>query len=156
MASDQKRFLERLTRLEAQLERVANDFFLTDSFAEWTYGSLWRPPTDVYDTESSVVVRMAVPGLHADDIVIILRSSTLIVRAVRRDPHPDRKRTYHQLEIHYGLFERVIALPKQIRHSEASAKYVDAPASTKSSGMCQTEMKLSTTLNGADRCAAFT
>lgn len=125
MASDQKRFLERLTRLEAQLERVANDFFLTDSFAEWTYGSLWRPPTDVYDTDSSVVVRMEAPGLHADDITIILRSNTLIVRAVRRDTHPDTKRTFHQLEIHYGLFERVVPLPKPIRHSEASATYVD-------------------------------
>ena len=36
------------------------------------------------------------------------------------------------------------------------AKYVDAPASTKSSGMCQTEMNPSTALTAMERWSAFT
>jgi HSP20 family protein len=123
--SDHMKFLERLKKLEGQLERLASDFFLTDSFCESTYGSLWRPPADIYETEESVVVRMEVPGLHVEDINITLRSDTLVVRAVRRECHPGAKTICHQLEIHHGFFERVLPLPKTIRHEEAEAMYSD-------------------------------
>ena len=125
MASEVTKFLARAKRIENQLERLANDFFLSESFCETTYGSLWRPPADVYETDSHVVVRMEVPGLLEEDISLTLSGSTLVVRAVRRDRNADPKKIYHQLEIHYGLFERVIPLPKNIVHEEAKGAYSD-------------------------------
>ncbi|MFP4056538.1 MAG: Hsp20/alpha crystallin family protein [Candidatus Brocadiia bacterium] len=127
MASENEsmKFLERLKKIEGQLERLANDFFLSDSFAQSTYGSLWRPPADVYETDSTVVVRMEVPGLHHEDISIALHADTVVVRAVRRESCAEAKKSYHQLEIHYGYFERVIPLPRRIRHQEAEAVYDD-------------------------------
>jgi HSP20 family protein len=125
MASDDLKFLERLKKIEGQLERLANDFFISDSFVEATYGSLWRPPTDVYETDAHVVVRMEAPGLHPEDISLTLHTDTLVIRAVRRDPRTDAKSVYHQLEIHYGFFERVVPLPKNIRHEDAEGSYVD-------------------------------
>ena len=125
MASELVRFLERARRLEGQLERLANDFFLSESFCETTYGSLWRPPSDVYETDTDVVIRIEVPGLHVEDIGITLHGHILVVRAVRRDCHLDAKKTYHQLEIHYGLFERVIPLPRRIVGDEAKGAYTD-------------------------------
>jgi len=125
MASEDIKFLERLKTIEVQLERLANDVFLSDPFVEGRYGSLWRPPTDVYETDESVVVRMEVPGLHVEDISVTLHSTTLVVRAVRRDCCPKAKKRVHQLEVHYGLFERVVPLPKNIRHEDADAAYVE-------------------------------
>ena len=124
MASD-KKFVERLKTIEVQLERLANDVFLSDPFVEGRYGSLWRPPTDVYETENAVVVRMEAPGLHVEDISVSLHADTLVVRAMRRDRQPDTKKRVLQLEVHYGLFERVIPLPAAIRHEEADANYVE-------------------------------
>jgi len=125
MASNHMKFLERLKKIEGQLERLANDFYLADSFIESTYGSLWRPPVDVYETDDHVVARMEAPGLHMEDISIALHADTLVIRAVRRDPAPEAKKLYHQLEVHYGFFERVIPLPRKIRHDGAKARYGD-------------------------------
>lgn len=125
MAPDDIKFLERLKTIEVQLERLAHDAFLSDPFSESRYGSLWRPPTDVFETQDSVVVRMEAPGLHVEDISVTLHARTLAVRAVRRDPCPEGKCKVHQIEVHYGLFERVIPLPTHIVHEEADGKYVD-------------------------------
>ena len=125
MAPDEPKFLERLKTIEVQLDRLANDLFLSDPFVESRYGSLWRPPTDVYETADSIVVRMEAPGLLVEDISVTLHTSMLVVRAVRRDPCPDVKKCVLQLEVHYGLFERVIPLPDTILHEEAEAGYVD-------------------------------
>jgi HSP20 family protein len=123
MAQESLKFLERLKKLEGQLERLANDICMTYSFNEATCGALWRPPADVYETENDVVVRVEAPGLQADDIAVELHADTLVVRAVRREPEHDTKSVYHQLEIHYGYFERVVPLPRCIRHEEADAHY---------------------------------
>ena len=126
MASDKDRkFVERLKTIEVQLERLANDAFLSDPFVEGRYGSLWRPPTDVYETEDIVVVRMEAPGLHVEDVSVTLHANTLVVRAMRRERQAHVKKRVLQLEVHYGLFERVVPLPEAIRHEEASASYVD-------------------------------
>ncbi len=125
MAPDEKSFLARLRRIEGQLERLANDFFLSESFCEATFGSLWRPPADVYETAEEVVVRVEVPGLHIEDITLTVHNETLVVRGVRREPPEQQKVVYHQLEVHYGFFERVIPLPRYIRHQDAEAVYQD-------------------------------
>jgi len=125
MAPDSTKFLERLKVLEVQLERIAHDVFLTDPFLDTSYGSLWRPPTDVYETDETVVVRMEAPGLHIEDMSVTLHATMLVVRAVRRDPCGKAKCRVHQLEVHYGLFERVVPLPGNLVHEEADGSYAD-------------------------------
>ena len=107
MASDLDRFLVRLRRLEGQLERIANDFFFTSSFTDCPQGTLWQPPTDVFETETGVVVRMEVPGLDPRDIVLVLSGNTLRIRATRQDTHQHTKTRCHQFEVRFGRFERV-------------------------------------------------
>lgn len=123
MATESLKFLSRLKKLEGQLERLASDICMTYSFTGTACGVLWRPPADVYETDTEVVVRIETPGLHIEDIAIELHTDTLVVRAVRRDPRGDAKCAYHQLEIHYGYFERIVPLPKCIRHEKAMAAY---------------------------------
>ena len=124
MAPGDIKFLERLKTIEVQLERLAHDAFLSDPFVE-QYGSLWRPATDVYETVDVVVVRMEAPGLHVENISVTLHASMLVVRGVRRDPCGDRKCKVHQIEVHYGLFERVVPLPGNVVHEEADGSYAD-------------------------------
>jgi len=120
MATENLKLLERLKKLEGQLDRLAGDFFISCSF---TGATLWRPPTDVYETDGEVVVRLEAPGLRAEDISIALNTDTLVIRAVRHELQHDAKTVYHQLEIHNGYFERVVALPRYIRHEGAEASY---------------------------------
>lgn len=125
MAQETLKFLERLKKLEGQLQRLANDICMSYSFNDLGWGAPWRPQADVYETESEVVVRVEMPGVRPEDISLTLHTDTLVVRALRREPRRDAKSVYHQLEIHYGPIERIIPLPRYIRHEDAEASYTD-------------------------------
>jgi HSP20 family protein len=81
-------------------------------------GDVWAPRVDVYETVDSVVVKVCVAGLEAENIELTISSDnkTLILRGVRgdRDEDRDSRIRYHQLEVYYGPFERIVSLPPEI------------------------------------------
>ena len=85
--------------------------------------SLWSPPTDVYDTESELVIRLEVAGMRESDFEITFNSGILLVRGVRSDT-PER-RGYHQMEIHFGKFSTSIGVREPIDLDASVAEYKD-------------------------------
>lgn len=75
-------------------------------------GCTWRPPTDVYETEQSIVVRMEVAGMREEDFTISFSQGILRVQGRRTDPGP--KVSYHTLEIPFGLFQADVELSPSI------------------------------------------
>jgi HSP20 family protein len=71
--------------------------------------SVWRPPTDVYETSDSVVVTVEIAGLSEGDYEISLTGRLLDVQGERRDPL--EKLAYQQMEIRYGRFRTQVQLP---------------------------------------------
>jgi len=88
-------------------------------------GSVWHPPTDVYETNDSVVIIVEVAGLKEGDYEITLTNRTLTVEGRRRDPAD--KLAYHQMEIHYGEFRTQVYLPWTLQGAEegVEATYED-------------------------------
>lgn len=82
---------------------------------------VWRPPTDVYELESTVVVRIEIAGIHESDLDISVQDQFLIVRGTRADI-PER-RAYHQMEIRYGEFGVEVQLPVPVVIDDAQAEY---------------------------------
>jgi HSP20 family protein len=71
-------------------------------------GGGWSPPTDVFETADGVVVKMELPGVKPGDLNIVLVGDRLFVRGRRSDPDSGRKIQYHQMEISYGSFAKVV------------------------------------------------
>jgi HSP20 family protein len=95
-------------------------------FAGWGLTSrpvAWRPPTDVYETETAFVVRMEIAGMREDDFSVQIEGRMLSVRGVRSDT-PERK-AFHLMEIRIGEFQNEIELPGAVNVSEISADYRD-------------------------------
>ena len=46
----------------------------------------WRPPTDVYETEEAIMVRMEIAGMNESDFVIELKGRLLLIRARAQTP----------------------------------------------------------------------
>ncbi len=82
---------------------------------------VWRPPTDVYETEATVVVRVEIAGMREEEFSIALSDRYLVIRGQRPDV-PER-RAYHQMEIFFGEFMSEVELPVQVVAEEASAEY---------------------------------
>lgn len=83
----------------------------------------WRPPTDVYETDDSVVVIVEIAGLGATDFAVSLNGRTLVVSGDRRDPA--EKLTYQQMEIRYGKFRTEVHLPWALDSENQTATYED-------------------------------
>jgi HSP20 family molecular chaperone IbpA len=84
---------------------------------------LWRPPTDVYETEDAFVIVVEVAGMRGTEISVTLDKGLLSIRGLRVDKG-DMK-AYHQMEIAYGEFETKVKLPRRIEQDEIEATYSD-------------------------------
>ena len=82
---------------------------------------VWRPPTDVYETEEEVIVRVEIAGVRDSDFTIVLDGHYLSIRGVRLDV-PER-RAYHQMEIPFGEFSTEVELPCPINTNQVEALY---------------------------------
>ncbi len=71
----------------------------------------WEPPVDILEAPGVLEVTVALPGVAAERIDVVLEHGALRVRGRRPMPIGGAVRTVHRLEIPYGLFERRIALP---------------------------------------------
>ena len=87
-------------------------------------GTVWVPPTDVYETEDNLVVQVEIAGVQPADFAVSLHERRLSISGTRGDHGPAR-RAYHQLEVHYGEFRTEIDLPVAVEPGQADAHYAD-------------------------------
>jgi HSP20 family protein len=85
--------------------------------------AIWRPPTDVYETDDSAVVIVEIAGLSEENYEISLTGRVLVVSGERRDPA--EKLAYHQMEIRYGRFRAEVHLPWALEGAGQAALYED-------------------------------
>ena len=87
------------------------------------HGKMWCPPTDVYETHESIVVKVEVAGMAEDDFAITYSDRNLIVAGIRRDPAA--KLGYHQMEISYGEFRTDVRVSEAVDVDGIEASYTD-------------------------------
>jgi HSP20 family protein len=82
----------------------------------------WRPPADVCESESTIVVTVDLAGIDQDDIDVVLFEDALIVEGRRRLP-ADPGVVYHVAEIRQGPFRLELELPGSIDQERVDARY---------------------------------
>jgi len=85
--------------------------------------NVWRPPTDVYETEDRFVIRLEIAGVKEADFTITLDKNILTIGGLRSD-NMDRK-SFHQMEIHFGEFYSEVELASPVDNEHTSAEYHD-------------------------------
>lgn len=113
-----KSYDEMLEDLEREMRRISDDMLLQVLKVSGPGGELWSPRVDVYETAESVVVKVCAAGLDPDQMELTLSSDNrfLSMRGMRVERDEDRqdRLRYYQLEVYYGPFERVVALPPDV------------------------------------------
>ena len=96
-------------QLLEQAERMHRQFFrLTAPRGART---AWEPPVNVFEDDDRYIIVVALPGVAAECIEVLLDSSSVVVRASCSIPFGPSAREIRRLEIPYGYFERRIQLP---------------------------------------------
>lgn len=94
---------------EALAMLARTDRLHRDAFRPTASG--WEPPVDVLETEAGLLVVVALPGVKADDIEVVIGSGEVLVRGTRRWPTLQRPARVHRIELPHGQFERRLPLP---------------------------------------------
>ncbi|NLD74540.1 MAG: Hsp20/alpha crystallin family protein [Chloroflexi bacterium] len=82
---------------------------------------VWRPPTDVYETDGSVVVKVEIAGMTEEDFTISFVDRRLVIGGKRRDPVG--KLVYQNMEIRYGEFRTEVRVGWALDEAAIEAVY---------------------------------
>jgi HSP20 family protein len=85
---------------------------------------VWRPPTDVYETENELVVKVEIAGMRDGDFHVSLDDRRLTISGIRNSGVRER-RAYYQIEVPSGEFQTEVELPVPIDPASVQAEYDD-------------------------------
>ena len=123
MARQQRSLLTEIGQFHQDMEQLFLEWCKpAQSYTRLAQGK-WQPNADVYQVGEALVIRMELAGVSPEDITVTAEREFLVVSGSRRDSEADRREAYHQLEIHYGEFERIFQLPRPIHQTDISATY---------------------------------
>ncbi len=120
-SSEEKRQV--LERMYAGIDWVFQGIISSRELISVRRRRIWRPPTDVYETDSHVVVKVEVAGMGRRAFRISLANRTLTITGRREDPAA--KLAYQQMEINYGDFRTEVYLPCPVVEKRIEASYKD-------------------------------
>ena len=115
MWSEALDMLSRAERMHRELFRPAGT---------QAHQTAWEPPADILETESEVLVLVALPGVDIDDAQAVIEDGELVIAGTRVLPKELRTATIYRLELPQGRFYRRLRLPpgrySNVRRSAAA------------------------------------
>jgi HSP20 family protein len=112
-------------RIQEEMDLLFDHFYRIRHSPVLTAKRLWRPPTDVFETEEQVVVLAEIAGMKHRDVNVTFSNNVLVIRGERKERASAHKTFYRNMEINYGTFERNIYLPESVDPQNAKAEYRD-------------------------------
>jgi HSP20 family protein len=85
----------------------------------------WVPNTDVYTTDTGLVIKVELPGMKSENLEITVEGHRLRISGNRPDCCRAAHCSFLVMEINYGPFETVLDLPTGYDLGQAKAIYVN-------------------------------
>jgi HSP20 family protein len=118
-------WLSNIDSMQREMERLLNYFGSSKPPIVQFAPRAWKPSVDIYETEKEVVVVAELAGIKQEEINVIIDGNTLVIRGERKEASTPTRRTFYQMEICRGFFERGILLPAAVDPEQARASYKD-------------------------------
>jgi HSP20 family protein len=97
----------------------------------------WTPNTDVYATDSGVVIKVELAGMERENLELTIDGNHLRISGHRPDGCRSPHCKFQAMEINYGVFETLIEVPDNCDLTRGKAVYqngflrVDVPFSSR-------------------------
>ncbi len=97
---------------------------ISSSYLRWSSRThIWHPPTDIYETQTAVIVQVEIAGMHESEFIISLENRFFTISGIRQGPA--EKGAYYQMEIPSGEFISLVELPSAVVYDKVEAIYKD-------------------------------
>jgi HSP20 family protein len=123
MADLKKDFMKDVKKIQEEMDLLFDHFFRISHSPVLTTKRLWRPPTDVFESEEEVIIFVEIAGMKQNDFTITLTENILTLKGERKELPLGSRTYYRNMEINYGPFERNIYLPEDIDSQGIKALY---------------------------------
>jgi HSP20 family molecular chaperone IbpA len=104
------RTAEELMWLEALAAAARADRLQREFFRPASHG--WEPPVDLLETSDGLILVVALPGVRAADVELLIDGGQIVVSGMRRLPSVRGPARVHRMELPHGHFERHVVLPR--------------------------------------------
>lgn len=112
-------------QLQRQMRRLMEDMFHQLSPRFLLDQRVWSPQIDILETPEEFFILADASGINKSDIKINVKKDLVHVYGRRERPAIQSALRYVQMEIEYGVFERVFQLPGPIDEEGIEAHYRD-------------------------------
>jgi HSP20 family protein len=104
--------------------KVSSMHFVTRSGGsrEGSARAHWVPNTDMYTTDSGLVIKVELAGMRSENLEITVEGNRLRISGNRPDGCRAPKCSFLVMEINYGPFESVLELPPDSGYDLSMAK----------------------------------
>ncbi|TWT89424.1 Spore protein SP21 [Stieleria varia] len=114
-----------IDRMREEFDRALQN--LWNGNGEWegaTSVGKWEPSVDISETDSTLEVKVDLPGIKPEDIDISVTDDMLTIKGQRQEEKKteDKERKVHRVERHYGSFYRSIPLPPGTKPDDVVAE----------------------------------
>jgi HSP20 family protein len=82
-------------------------------------------PAELHDTNDTIYLKLAIPGIKAEDLDIQVTDDTVSVSGERKSEVKTEDKGNLRTEFQYGRFQRVISLPVKVKNNSVTAEYKD-------------------------------
>ncbi|MBX3188305.1 MAG: Hsp20/alpha crystallin family protein [Labilithrix sp.] len=79
------------------------------------------PAIDIFEDDESFLVKVELPGVRPDDVVVDVQGGILSIRGERELENAQHREGYRRIERAYGVFSRSFALPDNVDGTDAVA-----------------------------------
>lgn len=124
MAESPQNWLTNIQDVQREMERLL-DHLGSSKPPRVQLARMWEPAVDVYATDKEVVALVELAGVKREMVELVVGASTVQLRGERRDVGMRQGRTYYEMEIHKGPFQKIIHLPFTIDPEQTRASYED-------------------------------
>lgn len=114
-----------LSRMRGEIDRMFDDLFSGEPFLARIGEGRRVPSVDIEETDGMVVVRAELPGVKKEDLEIEVMPDTLTIKAETKEEKEEKGKRYYRKERAWGMFQRMVPLPVEVKSSEAKASLKD-------------------------------
>jgi len=111
--------------LQREVERLFRDMVYKRHPAAHFMDQPWAPATDLLVSEKGARVIVELAGVPRDHVRVRLNGRILEISGRRHSPQEPITAHYHQAEIYFGDFQRLIELPWEADEASVKAYYRD-------------------------------
>jgi HSP20 family protein len=112
-----------LDSLQAEMNRLFDGFFGTDSTTRNGALRRWIPSMDLVESGDELVLRADLPGMTEDDVSIEIKDNVLTISGERRSENEEKGESFYRAERAFGSFSRSLTLPEGVSPDAVKASF---------------------------------